>query len=274
MKNTARKTMLVLAVFLIFIGNGFTASRQDQMTESAPGSDGRSVLFPAVNYDREFFNPLAIPELKAPTAIDRPRGIVVNSQSGEIGGYELKTAQDPRFSAMGDPHREYFVPASEARPPAPAMSIPVLDQRPPQYYDINEWDEQRLFSSNLYTDTGIYSTWVKGDKHLSARDEGQFYETNYRYELFSTRRNGDSLEVNVDATHTNDKRPYRDGFTLNQLTVDSRTDRSRLVLGHAFPEMSEYSMTQNLLGVYGVQEFDYTKVSGFGGYYALEKDDL
>ena len=53
--------MLVLAVFLIFIGNGFTASRQDQMTESAPGSDGRSVLFPAVNYDREFFNPLAIP---------------------------------------------------------------------------------------------------------------------------------------------------------------------------------------------------------------------
>jgi len=266
--------MLVLAVFLIFIGNGFTASQQDQTAESAPGSDGRSVLFPAVNYDREFFNPLAIPELKPPTAIDRPRGIVVNSQSGEIGGYELKTAQDPRFSAMGDPHREYFVPASEARPPAPAMSIPVLDQRPPQHYDINEWDEQRLFSSNLYTDTGIYSTWVKGDKHLSSRDEGQFYETNYRYELFSTRRNGDSLEVNVDATHTNDKRPYRDGFTLNQLTVDSRTDRSRLVLGHAFPEMSEYSMTQNLLGVYGVQEFDYTKVSGFGGYYALEKDDL
>ncbi len=272
MNKTARKTLLVLAVFLIFIGSGFTPTRQDQTTE--PLIEERSVLFPAVNHDRDFFNPLAIPELRPVPPIGKPQGIVVSDQSVPVAGYEVKTALDPRFSAMGNPHREYFVPASEQRPPAPAMSIPLLDRRPPMHYDLNEWEEQRLFSSNLYTDTGFYSTWVKGDKHLSSRDEGQFYETNYRYELFSTRSSGDSLALNVDATYTNDKRPYREGFTLNQLTVDSRSDRSRLVLGHAFPEMSEFTMSQGMLGAYGVQEFDYTKMSGFAGYYALDKDDI
>jgi hypothetical protein len=38
--------------------------------------------------------------------------------------------------------------------------------------------------------------------------------------------------------------------------------------------MSEFSMTQNVLGLYGVQDFDYTTIKGFAGYYALEKDDL
>lgn len=88
-------------------------------------SEDHAVIFPTTSYDREFFNPLAIPELKPPV-IDRPRGIVVSSQSPSVSGYEVQTALDPRFSAMGDPHREYFVPASEVRPPAPAMSIPLL----------------------------------------------------------------------------------------------------------------------------------------------------
>lgn len=273
MKKTARRILPVLAVFLFFIGNGFTARQEQELPEIQAESGERAIIFPATSYDREFFNPLAIPELKPPV-IARPRGIVVNSQSPSVSGYEVQTALDPRFSAMGDPHREYFVPASEVRPPSPAMSIPVLDRRPARHNDINEWDEERLFSSNLYTDTGFYSTWVTGDKELSSRDEGQFYETNYRYELFSTRQNGDSLSLNVDATYTNDRRPYRDGFTLNQMTLDSRTDRSRLVLGHAFPEMSEFTMTQSMLGAYGMQEFDYTRVAGFAGYYAPEKDDL
>ncbi len=273
MNKTARKTLSVLAVLLFFFCNGFTAARKEVADENLSGSEERAVQFPATSYDREFFNPLAIPELKPPVTA-RPQGIIVNDRSPAAGGYEVQTALDPRFAAMGDKHREYFVPASEQRPPAPAMSIPVLDRRQPDHYDINEWDEERLFSSNLYTDTGMYFTRVNGDEELSARDQGEFYEANYRYELFSTRRNGDSLAVNVDATYTNDRRPYRDGFTLNQMTVDSRTDRSRLVLGHAFPEMSEYTMTQSMLGVWGRQEFDYTSISGFGGYYALEKDDL
>ncbi|MDD3145878.1 MAG: hypothetical protein PHD82_01140 [Candidatus Riflebacteria bacterium] len=273
MKKNARSILPVLALFLFFIGNGFTARHETELNEIQADAKQPGVVFPANSYDREFFNPLAIPELKAPV-VDRPRGIVVNSQSSSVAGYEVQTALDPRFAALGDSHREYFVPASEVRPPAPAMSIPVLDRRPAGHYDINEWEENRLFSSNLYTDTGFYSTWVDGDKNLSSRDEGQFYETNYRYELFSTRQNGDSLSLNVDATYTNDRRPYRDGFTLNQMTLDSRTDRSRLVIGHAFPEMSEYTMTQSMLGAYGLQQFDYTSVSGFAGYYALEKDDL
>jgi len=277
MKKTARKTLAILAVFLFVFGTGFKARQQNQQQQALPenlaSQNDNRVQFPATSYNREFFNPLAIPELKAPVNA-RPQGIIVNSQSPAVGGYEVQTALDPRFAAMGDKHREYFVPASEQRPPTPSMSIPVLDRRPPDRYDLNEWDEERLFSSNLYTDTGVYFTRVNGDRELSSRDAGEFYEANYRYELFSTRTNGDSLAVNVDATYTNDKRPYRDGFTLNQMSVDSRTAKSRLVVGHAFPEMSEFTMTQSMLGVWGRQEFDYTSVSGFGGYYALEKDDL
>ena len=61
---------------------------------------------------------------------------------------------------------------------------------------------------------------------------------------------------------------------LNQFTLDVAKDRSRLVLGHAFPEMSELSMTHNLLGIYGSHKFDETGISAFGGYYATEKEDL
>lgn len=267
MNKTARKPLIVLAVFLIFFGSGFTASTKDQHTE--PSVYKGSVLMPSVNNDRAFFNPLAIPELKPPLESPPP-----GPPESLPQGYGVITAPDPRFSTQTDPHREIFIPASELRPPAPAMSIPVLDRRQPMRYDLNEWEEKRVFSSNLYTDTSFYSTWINGDKHLSSRDEGQFYEKNYRYELFSTRSNGDSLAMTLDSTYTNDRRPYRNGFTLNQATVDSRTQRSRLVLGHAFPEMSDFTMTQNMLGAYGIQKFDYTSVSGFGGYYATEKDDL
>lgn len=232
--------MLILAVFLSF--------------SAEPAKAEKSRLF----------NPLAIPELSTATVLP----------SAMSDGYQVLTAPDPRYGSMTSPHREIFVPASELRPPEPAMSIPVVNHVKPMHYDLNEWEERRLFSSNLYTDTSFYSTWINGDKNLSSRDEGQFYEKNYRYELFSSRSNGDSMALNFDATYTNDKRPYRNGFTLNQATVDSRTSRSRLVLGHAFPEMSEFTMTQNLLGAYGVQKFDYTSVSGFGGYFATEKDDL
>ncbi|MBU1109156.1 MAG: hypothetical protein KKB51_20935 [Candidatus Riflebacteria bacterium] len=241
MKHSARKELLLLAVFLLFTGSGFTAAANNQT----------------------YFNPLAIPELRPPP--EQPETAV------DTG---ITTAGDPRFGSETNPHRELFIPASEMRPPAPAMSIPVLDRLQPNRYDLNEWEEDRIFSSNLYTDSSYYATRGNGDRQLSARDQGEFYETNYRYELFSTRQNGDSLAVSLDTTYTNDRRPYRHGFSVNQATVDSRTRRSRLVLGHSFPEMSEFSMTQSVLGFYGVQQFDYTNVSGFTGYYANEREDL
>ncbi|GAB4279140.1 MAG: hypothetical protein Kow0029_22890 [Candidatus Rifleibacteriota bacterium] len=262
MNRSARKTLLILAAFLILIGNGFTAGTYEDVTERDTPEEKRSVCL-HTSQDMAFFNPLAIPELKSPVSAPHLPG---NDQ--------VVTAVDPRFDSISNPHRVPFVPASEQRPPPPCESIPIIDTRPEHHYDMNEWEEDRLFSSNLYTDTSFYATRIDGDKTLSSRDEGEFYEENIRYELFSSRNDGDSLAVNLDTTYTNDRRPYRNGFTLNQVTIDSRSQRSRLVLGHAFPEMSEMSMTQNMLGIYGVQDYEYTRLSGFGGYYATEKDDL
>jgi len=261
MKYSARKHLLLLAVFLLLPGSGFTAGTSAERTGRY--TDNRLRPDSSSSADAGYFNPLAIPELQPP-----PEKPVIAVDTG------ITTAADPRFGAVTNPHREMFIPASEMRPPTPAMSIPVLDRREPNRYDLNEWEEKRVFSSNLYTDSSFYVTRVDGDDHLSSRDQGEFYETNYRYELFSTRQNGDSLEVILDTTYSNDRRPYRHGFLVNQASVDSRTRRSRLVLGHSFPEMSEYSMTQSVLGFYGVQKFDYTSVSGFSGYYANEREDL
>lgn len=254
--------MLILAAFLIFIGSGFTASNYQEVTERESLKEKRSVNL-HTSQDVAYFNPLAIPELKAPTFV-----------AGVVPADQVSTANDPRFEANTNAHRVVFIPASEQRPPSISQSIPIFDSRPQHHYDMNEWEEDRLFSSNLYTDTSFYATRVSGDRNLSSRDEGEFYEENLRYDLFSSRNDGDSIALNLDTTYTNDRRPYKNGFTLNQLTIDSRTQRSRLMVGHAFPEMSEFSMTQSMLGVYGVQEYEYTKLSGFAGYYATEKDDL
>jgi hypothetical protein len=262
MNRSARTTLLILAAFLILIGNGFTASKKQNETERRQQLGQRSASLSSSN-DIAYFNPLAIPEL-SPTGHYPAVAVPI----------AVATAEDPRFVANMNPHRQVFVPASEQRPPPVSQSIPIIDTRPEHRYDMNEWEEDRLFSSNLYTDTSFYVTRVDGNEAMSSRDQGEFYEENLRYELFSSRQDGDSIALNLDTTYTNDRRPYRNGFTLNQITVDSRTQRSRLVAGHAFPEMSDFSMTQSMLGLYGVQEYEYTKLSGFAGYYALEKDDL
>ena len=80
--------------------------------------------------------------------------------------------------------------------------------------------------------------------------------------------------LNVDATYTNNKRAFEKGFTLNNLTLESNTERSRLVFGDAYPEMSDYTLTHGIVGAYGRQDFEYTSVSAFAGYYALDKDDM
>ncbi len=266
MKSSARIPLIVLAAFLIFFGSGFTASQQNHIEREDVTSTSRPIAFSASN-DAVFFNPLAIPELKppvSPTMVIQP----VNAADG------IEIAPDPRFDQNLNPHRKYFIPASEQRPPELSESIPIVDNRPANRYDMNEWEQDRLFSSNLFLDTSYYNNWVDGNKDLSSKNEGFFYDENIRYELFSSRNDGDSISLTVDGTYTNDKRPYNDGFLMNQVTLDSRTQRSRLVFGHAFPEMSQYSMTHGMLGFYGTQDFEHTKVGGFAGYYALEKDDL
>lgn len=187
----------------------------------------------------------------------------------------VSTAADPRFGKFSDPHREIFVPASELVPPEKAISIPIKDTRPEGFFDMNEWEEERIYSSSLFTDTSIYASHVTGDGHLSFVDKDFFYESNFRYELFSTNPDGNSISVNLDTTHTNDRRSfYNDNFTLNQFTVDSKTANSGFSLGHSYPQMSRYTMTQSLLGLYGYRDLDDTRLSAFGGYYALDRNDL
>ena len=187
---------------------------------------------------------------------------------------QVPTAKDPRFEPKETAHRVPFIPASETKPPAPSVSIPIVDNREPMHSDMNEWEEDRFFSSNLYTDSAFYTTNISGKKDIAAFKEGEFFEENYRYELFSSGKKGDTLSLLIDGTFSNDKSNYNHNFILNQFTLDVADQRSRLVLGHAFPEMSELSMTQNLLGIYGTHRFDYTGISAFGGYYATEKEDL
>lgn len=247
MKKTARKPLLLLAVFLSFVGSGY-------------------------------YNPLAEPEIKPPISrpAEPPQIKLYNEPTPIVDSSSvLLPAPDPRiYLGETGKHREYFVPASESRPPERFMSIPVVDKTYKAAFDLNEWEEKRFFSSNMYTDTSIYSTHVKGDKSLSPRDKGSFYDVNYRYELFTSKVGGDSLSLNIDATYTNNKRRYEDGFTLNHFSLESNTNRSRMVLGDAFPEMSPYSFTQEIMGAYGVQYFDSTAVSMFGGYHAPDKSDI
>lgn len=225
-----------------------------------------------------YYNTLALPELKSPTQRppEKPKTSVYNEPTPiEDYSTNLKEAPDPRlYTELKGGHRQYFIPASEIRPPERSKSIPVVDNYNHDYYDMNEREEELFFSSNLYTDTSVYNTHVKGDKYLSSKDNGSFYDINYRYELFSSRVGGDSLSLNVDATYTNNKRSFEKGFTLNHFSLESNTERSRLVFGDAYPEMSPYTFTQGIVGAYGRQDYDYTSVSAFAGYYALDKDDL
>ena len=283
MNKTVKIIIIISAVFFAFASSGFTPiitiepveearpavkftpkmhSLQAPVAEQAPAVMQAAVRqIPAietqapasVNFDSGYFNPLAIPELKAP--VPRPPEPVMTKPSNEAvpvfdNSSVLQEAPDPRMY-YSDPgkHKDYFVPASEARPPERSLSIPVVDNTIPGHFDMNEYEEDRFFSSNLYTDTAFYNTHVKGDKELSSKEKGSFYDINYRYELFSTSIGGDSLALNVDATYTNSKRAYEKGFTLNHFSLESDTERSRLVFGDAYPDMSRYSFTQGIVGV-------------------------
>ncbi len=292
MKKSARTQLSILAVFLITFCSGFAYQQNNgnlTPVETSEVNGDFSGFKPLKNN----FKPLQIPEIKNtkqlanvamsaytggnPQAYGYAAGIVANGTKhlySEEASSGVTTANDPRFESSDSSYKVPFVPASETRPPAPSISIPVVDNREPMHYDLNEWEEDRFFSSNLYTDTAFYTTHVSGNKDLAPDEGGEFYEENMRYELFSTNKKGDTLSLILDGTFSNDKSYYDHSFVFNQFTFDVANDRSRLVLGHAFPEMSELSMTQNVLGIYGTHKFDSTSVSAFGGYYETEKEDL
>lgn len=271
MKKPARTSITILAFFLIIFCSGFSNPNEFIYLKKvqAPVSNAQE------QSSLPYFNPLAIPEIKTVPAMEPAIEIDSSDSNQSFDLYnKIETARDPRFDPFESAHRVPFVPASENTPPKPSISIPIVDQREPMHYDLNEWEEDKFFSSNLYTDTSFYTTGISGNKNIAPFKEGEFYEENYRYELYSSGKKGDTLSLLVDGTFTNDKSNYNHHFMLNQFTFDVANERSRLVLGHAFPEMSELSMTQNLLGIYGSHKFDCTGISAFGGYYATEKEDL
>lgn len=293
-KIFARSSVIFLAFFVIVFCSGFSyqnifskrkntekVSSKNKKQEvrvnegKAPIITQPQKLEPTKNIDLSYFNPLDIPEIARVPALEP--AITIESSDKDLSfdlANQVTTARDPRFDHRETAHRMTFIPASENTPPAPSISIPLIDKREPMHYDFNEWEEDRFFSSNLYTDTSFYTTGISGNKEIAPFKEGEYFEENYRYELFTSGKKGDTLSLLIDGTYTNDKSNYNHNFMLNQFTFDVANKRSRLVLGHAFPEMSELSMTQNLLGIYGTHNFDDTNISAFGGYYETEKEDL
>ena len=183
MKKPARSLIAILAVFLIVFCSGFTKPVRIFQNKKAKKVQKAEIKEqkPTKEASLPYFNPLDIPEITMAPAIE------IESSPEEAQSFDLAnqipTARDPRFEYTENAHRVPFIPASENTPPAPSISIPVIDKREPMHYDLNEWEEDRFFSSNLYTDTAFYTTNVSGKKDIAPNREGEFYEENYRYEL-------------------------------------------------------------------------------------------
>ncbi len=262
MKSLARAAFLALAACLLYLGFGLAASslktvdREDVLPYQPLTGPSTS---PGVFSN---FNPRNIPELQEGRAIP------------VVEPYLTPRVPAPPPAEFYGSHKVAFVPAREARPPEAGTSIPIVDRLPPGYTDLNEREDQRAFDSKLYTDTSFYFNKVDGSKRLSSVNQESFYEQNLRYDLFTTKSNGDSLALIVDTTHTNDPREYKEGFTLNQFSLESRTPRSQLVFGHSYPEFTNFTMTQQVMGLYGVQRFSNAEIRSYTGYKAVEKDDL
>ena len=165
-------------------------------------------------------------------------------------------------------------PASQMRPPPVSTSIPLGEDLELKLRDLNESEDEKLYSSQLITDTTLYGTWVDGARDLSSRSQSSYYEQNIRYDLYSTRLDGHHLSLQLDSTYCNDDREYSDAFTLNQLSVESKTPHSKLVFGHAYPEFSRMSMSQQMVGFYGSQKFSHTEARAFTGYRSIMNDAL
>jgi len=262
MSSSARVVIYLLGGFLIFLGSGFAASslqtisRSDVLSFDSP--PGPAVLPGAYNN----FNPNNIPELQI---------VPPHKDANQIGGY----AFDPnKVKYYLGSHRVPFFPASRVKPPPLATSIPIIQNASFPDVNLNEEEDDLGSVSEFHTDTTLYGNIVGGARPLSSRERGFFYEENLRYDLFTLRQPDDSLSLVFDSTFSNDRREYKESFILNQLTLESRTPKSLLAFGHSYPEFSNLTMTQQLLGFYGVQGFHNTTVKSFTGYKAMEKDDI
>jgi len=260
--SPARITISILAAFLIFLGSVYSAS-STKTTNRQSALDREPKNMPA-SMPGVFmnFNPRYIPELQQ-TQI-----------TPDVEPETAKLIPQPSQKDSYGPHRVAFYPASVAKPAAYGTSIPLEDRMPTGYTDLNEKEDDLVYSSNLYTDTTIYANWVTKAKALSSKNKEGFYEQNLRYDLYTTKCNGDSLSLIVDTTHTNNNSEYKEGFALNQLSLESRTPKSSLVFGHSYPEFSEFTITQQVMGFYGAQKLSNTELKGFTGFKAAEKDDL
>ena len=265
MKKSAGKLLCVLAVLLSL----------NSMVRANPNKDfyypydpNKSVISLTINPPYAYGNIGGMPEIyrtapigSSPDSSRNPKNLLPL----------LKTLpNDIHYRS----HQELFIPASALRTEEIPFAMPIVDREPRGKYDMNEWEEQRFFSSNLYMDAAFYTTGVSGDKRFSQFEEGEYYELNYRYELFTSRNDFDTLSLTFDVTHTNNRSFFDRTFNLNHIAIESSTPNSRLILGHAYPHLSPFTVTQTIMGIYGEQRIGYTKLAGFGGYYANERDDL
>ncbi|HNV68370.1 MAG TPA: hypothetical protein PKO06_01635, partial [Candidatus Ozemobacteraceae bacterium] len=202
-------------------------------------------------------NPRYLPEFsgKDPTALSEPP--FVPPPTMDLGSHIVQTR-----------------PASQMRPPEVSTSLALGDDRELQLRNLNESEDEKLYTSQLVTDTTLYGTMVDGARNLSSRSQSTYYEQNIRYDLYSTRLDGHYLSLQLDSTYCNDDREYADAFTLNQLSLESKTPHSRLVFGHAYPEFSRFSMSQQMVGLYGTQKFSHTEAKAFTGYRSITNDAL
>ncbi|MBF0407642.1 MAG: hypothetical protein HQM10_09830 [Candidatus Riflebacteria bacterium] len=188
-----------------------------------------------------------------------------------------KTVSSPKnalSSQMISAHKMKHVPPSQRTQFEPGPSIPILNTVATDEEDLNYEEDDKAFSSRVYTDTVIYGNYVSKNRFLAPKDQETFYEENLRYELFTSNRMGDSFTLDFDTTWTNDRREYLEGFTLNHFAAESLTPKSRVAVGNVFPEFSQYSITNEIMGLYGEQNFESTSFKAFTGYKSIEKHDL
>lgn len=157
----------------------------------------------------------------------------------------------------------YFVP-----------NIPISDNPDKHNMFMNDLEDERLYTSMFSFESTLYGNYIEKNKKLSSKNTTSFYLNNLRYELFSTRQNGDSISLNLDLTYNNDNREFSETFLLNEFSLESKTLRSNLVLGHSYPDFSKFSLSQRVFGIRGSQSFDKTTIDIFSGYKLQNKDDI
>jgi hypothetical protein len=263
MKILGKLSAILLAAGILFWGSVFAAGKLQFL-------DGKAVE------DSTWTNPAGrLPGVYQQFQFSR----IPEMQNGKRN-YEdqlLLMSQSPDDSRLRYPlgsHRLPVIPASEAIPPVLGETPPLVHRHSLATQNFNEEEDARQFVSDLYSDTRLYSNYTSGAKNQSSRDRGFFYEENLRYELFSLKDYDDSLSFQLDTTHSNDKREFQESFTLNHISLESRTPKSLLAGGHTHPEFSPLAVSQPILGFYGMQSYHKTTLKGFGGYRALEADDL